>query len=103
MSWLFRILPYWKWILGVIGVAALGGSIMYAWQASVDREIAQRAYEQTRQQLEAVTRELEAEKNRRQEAEALIEKAAEEAAEIEDAQDPAPDSTRHLLNRLYNN
>lgn len=101
MTWLFRLLPYAKWVLGVLGVASMVGSFMYANHARVEKEIAQRAHDQVVEQLESVTRELEQERIRHQEESARIDEAHEEASDIEDSQDPAPESTRHLLNELY--
>lgn len=106
MGFLARLLPYWRWIVGFLGVLTLIGSmigtVMYVKHLWVEAEIMQRSYDQAIQQLEAVTKELEHEQARREQENQRVDKAEKEAAEIDDASDPAAESTRTLLNSLYN-
>lgn len=101
MSWLFRILPYWRWIAGALAIVSLVGMGAYTRHAWIEKEIAQRAYQQATQQLEAVTNDLEQERKRQEKDRKRIEKATDEAGDIDDSKAPAPDSVKHLLNELY--
>lgn len=101
MRFLLRLLPYWRWIVGVIGIVSVIGAVSYVRHLWIEAEIAQRSYEQAIEQLEAVTGKLEAERQRHEQTRKRLDEAAREAAESDDAHDMAADSTRKLLDRLY--
>lgn len=103
MSFLIRLMPYWRWIAGALGIAAVVGTGAYIRHLSVEAEIAQRSYEQVVEQLQAVTRELEVERERTKRIQKQVDEAAKEAAEHHDASDSASESTKRLLGRLYDN
>lgn len=103
MGFLLRLVPYVRLIGIVAAIVTVISGVLYIRHLWVEAEIAQRSHAQLVQQLDAATEQMEAQREKYAIALQRL-KAAEEAAnEFEDAEDIAPDSTRELLNSLYNN